>query len=739
MLQEKEIATVDVQSEVELVHRPFRVEENSKLLTLLVKNLYSDPIKAVVREIFANARDACRERERLEGLPANSLITYIRPPSEDYQFFAIKDEGIGINRQRYEEVYCSLGASTKEKTQDQVGGWGIGGKCPTAYTQSFLIETTYKHEGRWERSVINVYLGGTDLVYRGPAHIEEPGTVVKIPVASSDIDRFNEAIREYTNAIKKPIFKIVGEGERPRPSIVKTMYPRGFRHPVEVGVYSNDRGKPSIVLAIDEVPYHACWFGYSYAENLIGNLTGNQSWYVYINSEDIGVGVARENVVKSEEKFENLREALDKWREELISIKLKEIANEEDQDEYYLCNKINDFVRKVVAYPNVSTNVRDVIEAAKKGIPKSHKMLLTNRDAPPEIARIFSVSGKIYLAQALLKHTSNLIVTQKKIRERREYQELERAIGMAYAANRWVIFEGEYLNIDKDTIWTEVEIENYCNRVFQRFIKYGGLEKPLAHMSAELLREQKAEEGKANMASKATSKEKKERVSRPTIKEDLWRKAWGEEPKLVSTKDRRVLVTVGQLGELCPKQRECLGDGLYSILELKYLVPNAISVSKRYADDITAWLERKGWDLDWIKVCALPEKIVALQKKLGARTLFYGLANVTGVYDTNPLYEILRGGGDPLTEDMLEGMSVLYSTSDFETIKATYEHNVLMREFLDTWPFSYNETVSTGYVYQTGHNTDKIKTTEDLKAALREVLRIHRLQEALRDKWGFCF
>lgn len=96
-------------------HRSHRTAEfwdqrqGSLILDTLRSKLYDDPMKAMCREIMANARDAHREA----GTP--DLPIEVTLPTAFSRSVEIRDQGTGISPRRMSEIFLNYGASTKRR------------------------------------------------------------------------------------------------------------------------------------------------------------------------------------------------------------------------------------------------------------------------------------------------------------------------------------------------------------------------------------------------------------------------------------------------------------------------------------------------------------------------------------------------------------------------------------------------------------------------------------------------
>lgn len=111
----------------------FSFDEDSFIhLMSLMSDLYSDIVKAIIREYSTNALDSHREA----GNPAPiQVIT----PTALSPYFKVRDFGVGLSVNEIEHVYSKYGKSTKRESNEAVGMLGLGCKSALAYTNTFTI------------------------------------------------------------------------------------------------------------------------------------------------------------------------------------------------------------------------------------------------------------------------------------------------------------------------------------------------------------------------------------------------------------------------------------------------------------------------------------------------------------------------------------------------------------------------------------------------------------------------
>ena len=112
----------------------FGFEMNAKMYDILISKMYTNKPAAVIRELSANAWDAHVEAGNV------SKPFDLQLPSWMDKTFSIRDYGTGIPHDRFEHIYTNVGSSTKEGTNELIGGFGLGSKAPFTMTDTFIVE-----------------------------------------------------------------------------------------------------------------------------------------------------------------------------------------------------------------------------------------------------------------------------------------------------------------------------------------------------------------------------------------------------------------------------------------------------------------------------------------------------------------------------------------------------------------------------------------------------------------------
>lgn len=171
----------------------FRIKNSAKAFSILSSGLYSNKIKAIVRELSCNAWDSHKEAGK-EDVPFEChLPTVIEP------YFSIKDFGIGLDDKGVTQIYTTYFESTKSDSNDYIGALGLGSKSPFSYTDNFTVTAIKDGMSRIYTAYINDQ-GVPAIALMAESETEDGnGVEVSFPViCQSDFSRFNnEAVEVY--------------------------------------------------------------------------------------------------------------------------------------------------------------------------------------------------------------------------------------------------------------------------------------------------------------------------------------------------------------------------------------------------------------------------------------------------------------------------------------------------------------------------------------------------------------
>ena len=115
--------------------KQFTIKASAKAFMVLMAQVYSDKVTAVIREICSNAYDA----HAMSGTP--EVPFKVDLPSALNPMFSVRDYGIGMDEATVFGLYSTFFESNKEHTNDAVGCLGLGSKSPFAVSDSFFVTT----------------------------------------------------------------------------------------------------------------------------------------------------------------------------------------------------------------------------------------------------------------------------------------------------------------------------------------------------------------------------------------------------------------------------------------------------------------------------------------------------------------------------------------------------------------------------------------------------------------------
>jgi hypothetical protein len=181
--------------------------EDMRYVASLLRNNYSNPPLAVVREISANALDANNEANATRKVE-------VTIPSKFNPHFCVRDFGNGLSQEDIFGLYSKYGKSTKRNSNSYIGAFGIGKFAPLSYGNSFTCVSF--HEG--VKSSYNVFVNENDDTKIVKMH-EEPsdkpsGLSVEVAVADEDVDTFRTIIKAFFRFFPdKEMPKFIGVGD----------------------------------------------------------------------------------------------------------------------------------------------------------------------------------------------------------------------------------------------------------------------------------------------------------------------------------------------------------------------------------------------------------------------------------------------------------------------------------------------------------------------------------------------
>lgn len=170
----------------------------SHLQQLFLGKIYKNPLHAMVRELWLNALDSMIQA----GLA--TMPIHVSLPSVFSPVYVMRDFGVGMTHDQFEETYSDLGGSTKRQDSSVTGSLGLGSKSPLGYADLFNVSC-------YDGETVRHYLISKDIdgdmiwvpVSSGPS--DEPrGVEVSVPIKETDFDAVARHYREISSTLNHP-------------------------------------------------------------------------------------------------------------------------------------------------------------------------------------------------------------------------------------------------------------------------------------------------------------------------------------------------------------------------------------------------------------------------------------------------------------------------------------------------------------------------------------------------------
>lgn len=187
----------------------FKIRNSAKAFKILSDGLYSNKIRAIIRELSCNALDSHVAAGKADVPFEVHLPTVLEP------WFAVKDFGLGLDNHQVINIYTTYFESTKTESNDFIGALGLGSKSPFSYTENFTVTAIKDGIQRIYSAFINEQ-GVPSITEMGECLTDEPnGVEVKFSVTDrSDYQSFrNEARGVFAWFTNRPIITGVAEFE----------------------------------------------------------------------------------------------------------------------------------------------------------------------------------------------------------------------------------------------------------------------------------------------------------------------------------------------------------------------------------------------------------------------------------------------------------------------------------------------------------------------------------------------
>ena len=165
-----------------------RIAANAKAFAMFMDRTYTDIKYAICRELMTNGYDSQKQAGR------GDTPLQITVPSRFSSTMVFRDFGKSMTHDVVEHVYSTLMESTKDGSDDEVGGWGIGSKTPFGYTNQLTLRCFLNGTVRLYQLFIDGS-GVPNIALVAETPTEEPdGVEVSFEVKPGDAEAFKNNI-----------------------------------------------------------------------------------------------------------------------------------------------------------------------------------------------------------------------------------------------------------------------------------------------------------------------------------------------------------------------------------------------------------------------------------------------------------------------------------------------------------------------------------------------------------------
>lgn len=332
------------------------------ITTLLSSNLYSNPEQSFIREIVSNAWDSHVEA-------GNTDVPVIVKFSKNNCKWGItiRDYGVGLSPERFSEIYCNIGSSTKRESNEFTGGFGIGKYSALACSNSVYITSYYKGTAYFYIMIKSGNSITTNLIRESSTN-EKDGLEVTI--------KGIEDINPYINALQYIIFfpNIYIDGVATENNSIKIKHFKNF------SVATTSKRIPyKILLGNVLYPLNAHYLSKE-ASSFISNIyyTGI---VIKFNIGEINITPNRENVIYTSDTIKVIENRILAAKEELNNLVKNVISKDYDDIIEY-----SNIMSKSIKYNPIENNINtdswnyDVNIRGLNGTPVTYKGLDLSKD-----------------------------------------------------------------------------------------------------------------------------------------------------------------------------------------------------------------------------------------------------------------------------------------------------------------------------------------------------------------------
>lgn len=161
----------------------FRIRNSAKAFKILSDGLYSNKIRAIIRELSCNAVDSH------VGAGKADVPFEVHLPTQFEPWFAVRDFGLGLDGNQVVNIYTTYFESTKTDSNEFIGALGLGSKSPFSYTENFTVTAIKNGTRRIYSAFINEV--GVPSIAEMSEELTDEGNGVEVKFSVTDRYDYN--------------------------------------------------------------------------------------------------------------------------------------------------------------------------------------------------------------------------------------------------------------------------------------------------------------------------------------------------------------------------------------------------------------------------------------------------------------------------------------------------------------------------------------------------------------------
>jgi hypothetical protein len=346
------------------------------LATYLMRDkIYSNKIKAVVREYLCNAIDEHNKFDVKE-----TVQTGLRLENNEHAFY-VRDFAKGLSEEDVRNIFGMYFRSTKSKSNDSIGGFGVGSKAGHCYNDTFFVTSYFNGKCTTYTCVLGAGDSGVPVghIYKiDECDTNETGLEVSVPISSADYSDFKREIQDFIHLSPAKIEATIGNLIISPVETIKSFERNGFKF--RLLNYSASSSYKETIFQMGGVTYE------SSVKDKNFNIKRNHTLVIDIPIGMMSIPISRENFENTTANklvLDKINKTIEELNEEdLAQFKSKSIFDLLDDCLSQLDNSLYTGeifeARKSVLFKDVYFTLHNVIQINKEGniAKKNNKLVI---------------------------------------------------------------------------------------------------------------------------------------------------------------------------------------------------------------------------------------------------------------------------------------------------------------------------------------------------------------------------